>query len=236
MSQQTSDLPRFVQIIGRYKILIGLVAVLGALVGAVFAALNPPGSSSRALVVFTAPSCPQGAICGGPMFSPGYIEAAVLKAFPSGVQIKVVTGTVTAVSATAGTAAQAEANANAAVRSYIADAGSLNYLGERPSARVLEPATAATGTTPPKQVFGDALLGAVFGVLVGVIAALAGSRTTIDPVTLPRGLDVGGQVWGAGQENGYAPTGIPLIQLAQEYAERQAAIDSPLGRSEAEPG
>lgn len=235
MSQQTPGLSRFVQVVGRYKTLIGLMALVGVLGGAVFATLNPPGTTSRALVVFVAPSCPEGAICGGPMFSPGYIEGAVLKAVPSGVEIKVVTGTVLSVSATAGTPAQANANAQAAVRRYIAEAGSLTYLGERPSARVLKPATAATGTTPPKQVFGDALLGAVFGALVGVIAALASSQTAIDPVALPQGLGVGRQYSGAGQEDRYTPTEIPLKELARQYAERQAAGDGPLDRSEADP-
>ena len=237
MSQQTSGLSRFVQIIGRYSVLIGLMALLGGLAGAVLAALHPPGSTSRALVLFAAPSCPaEGAICGGPMFSPKYIRAAVLKEFPNGVQIEPVTGSVMSVSATAGTRAQAEANADAAVRSYIAYAGSLNYLGEQPSARVLEPAAATAGTTPPKQVFGDALLGAVFGALAGVITALASSRSTIEPVALPQGPGVGGSSWGAGQEDGPAPTEVPIWRLAQESVARRAAGDSPPGQSEAEPG
>jgi hypothetical protein len=238
MSQQTSGLPRFVQIIERYRILIGLMALLGGLAGAAFAALHPPGSTSRALVVFAAPSCPggEGAICGGPMFSPKYVQAAVLRAYPNGVQIELVTGSVMSVSATAGTMAQAEANADAAVRAYIADVGSLNYLGEQPSARVLEPATAAVGTTPPKQVFGAALLGVVFGALAGVITALASGRSTIEPVALPREPGVGGSYWGSGQEYSAAPTETPLQQLAREYMTRQAAGDSPPGQSEAEPG
>ena len=237
MSQQTSGLSRFVQIIGRYSVLIGLMALLGGLAGAVLATLHPPGSTSRALVMFAAPSCPaEGAICGGPMFSPKYIRAAVLKEFPNGVQIELVTGSVLSVSATAGTMAQAEANADAAVRSYVAYAGSLDYLGEQPSAQVLEPAAATAGTTPPKQVFGDALLGAVFGALAGVITALASSRSTIEPVALPRGPGVGGSFWGVGQEDGPGPTEIPLRQLAQEYMARRAAGDSPPGQSEAEPG
>jgi hypothetical protein len=237
MSQQASDLPRSVQIIGRYRTLVGMMAVLGLLAGAVFAALNPPpGSTSKALVVFTAPQCPVGAICGGPMFSPDYIPAAVLKTFPSGVQIKPVTGTVLAVSATAGTAAQAEASANAAVRSYLAYAGSLNYLGQQPSARILASATAATGTTPPKQVFGDALLGAVAGALVGLIAALAAGQATIDPVALPRGTGADGHYGVPGRQDGYPTTEITLQQLAREYAEQRAASERPLGRAEAEPG
>jgi hypothetical protein len=238
MSQQTSGLSRFGQIIERYRILIGLMALLGGLAGAVFAALHPPGATSRAQVAFTAPSCPaEGAICGGPMFSPKYILAGVLKELPNGVQIELVNGSVMSVSATAGTVAQAEANADAVVHIYIAYVGSLNYLGEQPSARVLEPATAAAWTTPPKQVFGDALLGAVFGALAGVITALASSRSTIEPVALPQGSGVGGSYsgteqesgsyWGAGQENGPARTQIPLQQLAQEHMERRAAGDGP---------
>jgi hypothetical protein len=228
MNQQTSGLSRFVQIIERYKILIGLMALLGGLTGAVFAALHPPGGTSRAQVLFVAPSCPaEGAICGGPMFSPTYTLPPVLNELPNGVQIELVKGSVISVSATAGTTAQAEANAEAVVRTYIAYVGSLSYLGEQPSARVLEPPTAAAWTTPPKQVFGDALLGAVFGALVGVITALASSRSTIEPVALPPGPGVGGSYWGAGQETGPAPTQIPLQQLAQEHIARRAAGDSP---------
>src|SRR5580700_8132269 len=74
MNQQPPDLPRSVQIIGRYRSLIGVVALLGALVGVLLAALNPPASSSQTLVVFTAPTCPAGGICGGPAFSPAFIE------------------------------------------------------------------------------------------------------------------------------------------------------------------
>ena len=40
MSQQASDLPRSVQMIGRYRSLIGFVALLGALAGIVFAPLK----------------------------------------------------------------------------------------------------------------------------------------------------------------------------------------------------
>jgi hypothetical protein len=227
MNQQASDLPRSVQIIGRYRTLIGLVALLGALVGVVFAALNPPVSAGQTLVVFTAPTCPgAGAICGGPTFSPGYFEAMLLKQFPSGVQVKPVAGDVVSISVAAGTAARAEAMADA--HSYIADAGSVSYMGEHASVRILQPATSATVTTPFKQVAGDALLGAILGTLLGIIAALAGSQTIIDSPALPRALDVGAGDRGTGHPTRYATNGLTLHQLAREHAERTAASDSPL--------
>jgi hypothetical protein len=235
MNQQTSDLPRSVQIIGRFRTLIGVMAVLGLLGGAAFAALNSPVAASRALVLFTAPSCPDGAICGGPAFSPGYIQARLLKVFAGEVQIEPVTGNVLSVSASAGTAAQAEAAAEAAARAYVADVGSLSYLGENVSARILEPATTATGTTPPKRLLGDALLGALFGALVGLIAALAGGQTIIDPVALPERPGAGEEDWEASQGTSYASTGVSLEQLALEYSWPGAAPGGPLDRSEAEP-
>ncbi len=194
MDQQAPDLPRFVQIIGRYRTLIFFVAALGLLTGTVFAALSPSvgTGTSTERVMFTAPSCPAGAICGGPAFSPAYIRASVLGAFPSGVKITPVTGNILSITVAAGTAAQAEATAQAVARDYIVDAGSLSYMGEQPSAQVLAPATRATGTASSRSVEGGALLGAVFGALLGLIMALVGARTTIDPLPAPRGLAVGG--------------------------------------------
>ena len=52
MNQQAADMPKFVQILGRYKALIGIMALLGLLAGAVFATLNPPVFTSQAVVIF----------------------------------------------------------------------------------------------------------------------------------------------------------------------------------------
>ena len=229
MSQQAPDLPRSVEIIGRYRALIGFVALLGAFVGLVIGALNPPASTGQALVLFTAPACPAGAgaICGGPAFSPAYFQAMVLKEFPSGVQVKPVAGDVLSISVSAGTAAGAEALADAAAHSYLVDTGSMSYLGEHATARILQPATTATGTTPLKHLAGDALLGVVIGALLGIIAALAGAQTVIDPPTLPR--EAGAGDGRPGQPAGYAPGGLTLRQLAREYGERTGAPGSPFG-------
>jgi hypothetical protein len=195
MSQQASDLPRFAQILRRYRALIGIMAALGLLAGAVFAALNPPAFTSQALVIFPSWPCPAQAICVGPVFAPNrpaYIGARLLQSLPSGVRLEPVAANGLLVSSTAATAAQAEATTNAAARSYLAYAESLSYPGEQVSPQILEPATRAIGTAPLIRVRDDLLLGAVFGALLGVIAALAGSGATIDPPAAPRGYDIGG--------------------------------------------
>jgi hypothetical protein len=236
MSQQAADLPRSVQIIGRHRTLVGLMAVLGLLVGVIFAALTPSVFTSKALVLAGESACPGGSICGGPAFSSGAIQPRLPSALPDGVQIKLVTGNVVSVSASAGTAARAEA----ALDGYLGIVGMsaptfMTYQGEQMPVQLLQAPTAATGTAPAQRLFGDALLGAVFGALLGIIAALAGSRTTIDPLTAPQGFGVGEEDKAVGRETGYAPTGVWLDQLAREHVERKTALDVSLGRSQADP-
>jgi hypothetical protein len=153
----------------------------------------------------------------------------LLQQFPSGVQVKPVSGDVVSISVAAGTAARAAAIAHAAARSFIVDAGALPYMGEYASAQILQPATTAAATTPLKQVAGDALLGAVLGALVGIIAALAGGQTLIDSPALARGLDIGSGDRGAGQPTRYATNGLTLRELARESTLRTAAPDRPFG-------
>lgn len=220
MTQQPSDVPRFVQIIARYKILIGFMAALGLIGGIALAALNPPRSASEAVVVFSPPSCPEGAgaICGGPMFSPGYAEARVLEAYPNGIQVTMLSGNVVSITAVSGNAEQAAATANAAARSFVAYAGMWRYLNEQPSAAILQRATVATGTTEKKRLVDDGLLGAVFGALAGVLAALAAGQNTIDPPPAPAGMDIGAGVRAASREPRYATTGLTLEQMSLAYA------------------
>jgi len=229
MNQQASDVPKFVQILGRYRALIGVMAALGLLAGAVFAALNPPVFTSQALVIMPAWSCPAGAICGGPLFAPNrpaYIGSRLLQSLPTGVQVKPVAANGLWVIATAGTAARAEAEADAAAHSYYAYAEALSYPGEQAAAQIVEPATRATGTAPWIRLRGDLLLGALFGALLGVIAALGGSGATIDTPGAPRGYDIGGDGNRVGQETRYVSARVPRQQTALEYANGRAARNS----------
>ena len=229
MNQQASDVPKFVQILTRYRALIALMAVLGVLAGAVFAALNPSVFTSQALVILPASDCPAGAICGGPMFAPdrsAYLGATLLQSLPSGVQVKPVAANGLWISATAGTAARAEAVTNEAADSYLAYAQSLSYPGEQAAAQILEPATRATGTPPLTRLRVSMLLGALFGALLGVIAALGGGSATIDTPTVPRGYDIGGAENRAGLPARYVTTGTPLQQQALDYVSGRAVRDT----------
>lgn len=131
MNQQPADPPRFVQIIGRYRSLIGIMAVLGLLAGIVLAALNPAVFTSKALVSYQ-PVCPAGAICGGPEFALNGGTVKLPQTLTIGTQVKPTAGNVLAVSAVGGTAAQAEAAADAAAR-QLADAVALSYQGQQGS-------------------------------------------------------------------------------------------------------
>jgi hypothetical protein len=239
MSQQASDVPRFVQILGRYRALIGIMAALGLLAGAVFAALNPPVFTSQARVSFPS-ACPAMAICGQPVFVPdrqAYIGVRLLQSLPSGVRVEPVMRDVLLVSVTAGTPDQAEAAADAAARSYLAYADALSSLSGQ-TWRILGPASGATGTAPMVRLRDDVLLGAVFGALLAVIMALAGSGATIDTLAAPPGCDVGEDKNRAGQEIGvigrearYVSTGVPLEQMPLEYVTGMAAPLMSQGRA-----
>ena len=229
MNQQAADMPKFVQILGRYKALIGIMALLGLLAGALFAVLNPPVFTSQATVIFPASwSCPAGAICGGPAFEPNQAAPTGSRlpwSLPAGVQVKSFAANGLWVMATAGSAAQAQSEAAAAAQSYYAYAESMSYPGEQATAQIVQPATQPTETPAWVRLRDDLLLGALFGALLGVIVALGAGSATIDPPTVPRGYDIGGDANQAGQETRYVSPRVPRQQTALEYASSRAARD-----------
>jgi hypothetical protein len=183
MDQQHPDRLRFAQAIGRHRYLIGFMAVVGLLTGLVFSALHPTAYTARATVAFSASSClVPGAICGGPAFAASAeIKAGWVVLYPGGVAVDQKAPDVVSLTATASTAAQAEAAVNAAVDSYITTADSQSYLGDAASAQVLSPPTVSGGTASPQRLLAGALFGALAAGLLGLIAALAGAQTSIDP-------------------------------------------------------
>jgi capsular polysaccharide biosynthesis protein len=197
MSEQAVDLRRSMRTLWRRKVLIGLLIALGLLAGAGYAVLRPPALTSTALVVLptAVPEQTQGMpvspgpdtymstqaviATSDPVLSgalPHVSPASSVPALRTRVQAKVLTDSILSLSATGPTAAQAEATVNAVAYSYTAYVGSKSFPGGRVRATVFQPATNATGLTRTEHLIIFALLGAVAGALIGIIAALATSR------------------------------------------------------------
>ena len=197
MSEQTLDLRRSAQILRRHKILVGIVVILGALAGGVYAAGNPPLLTSTALVILPqSTQAQQGAsvIIDGAadpytltqqviMTSNIVLHGAVPHVRPAmsvdklrrDISVGILTPYVISVSAKGQVAADAEGAANAVARSYISYVGSASSPIGRVPAQLLEPATSATGA-PLGALLVDVLIGAASGMLIGVISALAIGR------------------------------------------------------------
>jgi capsular polysaccharide biosynthesis protein len=197
MSEQALDLRRSAQILRWHKILVGIVLILGALAGGVYAIKNPPLLTSTALVILPqSAQAQQGAavIIDGAadpytltqqviMTSNTVLHGAAPQVRPAmsvdklrrDISVGILTPYVISVSAKGKVAADAEATANAVVRSYLSYVDSASSPIGRVPAQLLEPATSATAA-PLVPLLVDALAGAVAGLLIGVIIALAIGR------------------------------------------------------------
>jgi hypothetical protein len=185
MGQRVPDARRFLQVIWRHGVLVGIAAGAGLLAGAVFAALSPVMVTSTALIVLpqSSPSMATAVVIAGsdPVLAsalPRVSAAASLEGLRRDVQVGSLTRYIVSVSAGARTAGQAEATADAVAASYIGYISSASSPAGRIPARMLQAATTATGTVPPMQVLAGALLGVVSGALTGVTAALWSGRPT----------------------------------------------------------
>ena len=184
MSEQVLDLRRSVHIIRRHKIIVGVATGLGLLLGAAFTVLHPPLLTSKALVVLP-PSATR--FVGTQVViadsDPVLAEAAArvnppvsLTAIRDRVQVASLTSGIISISAEGRTVAETENTANAVANSYVAYVGSRNTPGGRVQASVLERAVGATGASLPIRLLVTGGLGALAGLLIGAIAALAVGR------------------------------------------------------------
>lgn len=197
MSERALDLRRSVQIVRRHKLLVAGLIVLGFLAGGAYAYLKPPLLTSTALVVLPQSALnAQAAQSGAGTISPfTATQAVVADSYPvlsgalpsakpamslnelrSEVQVTSLTSYIISVSATSRFAADAEATANAVANSYISYANSSSNPTGQVAARVLQPATNATGTKLLETIIVTGLIGGVAGALIGVVIALAISR------------------------------------------------------------
>jgi capsular polysaccharide biosynthesis protein len=197
MSQQALDLRSSIQAVRRHSRLFGAIIVLGLLLGAVYAVLSPPQITSQALVVLPEAATQttqqtangnensvvstQVVVAGSGVVLadalPHISPPVSLQTLLSGVQVTNPAGSILSISAVGSNAAEAEAIANAVANSYIAYTTSTGSAAGAVPARMLQPATSATASKLPERIAIYGLLGAIAGVIVGFIVAIATSNS-----------------------------------------------------------
>jgi capsular polysaccharide biosynthesis protein len=181
-------------VLRRHKVIIGVLTVLGLLGGAAYSVVRPPAVTSTALVVL--PQAAPSTLLPGETGPDQYMATQVVivtsnpvlssalarlgpatspAALRSEVQVKSPTPNILSISAKGTSAAQAEARANAVATSYVAYITSPHNAYGPVSAHILNQATSATGNTSERRII-YALLGAIAGVLLGLIAAFGIGR------------------------------------------------------------
>lgn len=184
MNHQPLNLRRSIDIVRRYKVLVGVLIAIGVLCGAGYSVLDPPMMTAQTLVIIPIPKpnvATQQTIAGStPVLSNALTKLGStmsLEAFVAKVTVSDVTPNVLSISAKDKTASAAENEANDAAASYISYiAGSSSPLGPV-FARVLVPATTATGTSVGIQLLMYGGIGVLAGGLIGFLAAVGRSRS-----------------------------------------------------------
>jgi capsular polysaccharide biosynthesis protein len=184
MNEQPLDLKRFMQIVWRRKILVGVLAALGLAVGIAYSTFRSPMLESQALVLLSPrihDTSTQVVIAS----SDGVLSSALRSADPgmstqtlrSRVHVQTLSSNVISITVQGHTAAQARATADAIAHSYIAYLGSRANPAGAQRAQLLADATVAPGTSLPIRLLSTGSLGLLGGLLIGAIAAFAISRS-----------------------------------------------------------
>jgi capsular polysaccharide biosynthesis protein len=169
----------------RHKILLGVFVLLGLLAGAGYAVLKPPMLTSTALVAL--PPATHDMATQAVIADSSPVLASSLRRIRSGVslstlrsrtQAKGVTSNILSVTAQGATAAAAEGAANAVATSYVAYVSDKRSAAGSVQARVLEPATSTTGPSLTGNLLLMGWIGALAGLLIGAIVAVAVSHCT----------------------------------------------------------
>ena len=199
MSGPASDLRRFLRVIQRYGILVGITAAVSLLAGAATAVLRPPMLTSTALVALQEPASVQqsannNTTAGGtdtftvtqkvvagsyPVLLDALPHVRPAMSFDQlrhNVQVGSPSPDIISVNAKGKNAAEAEATANAVANSYISYVSSSRSAVGRIQAQLLESASSATGPAPIERTIVYVLLGGLAGALTGVIAAVVSRR------------------------------------------------------------
>jgi capsular polysaccharide biosynthesis protein len=184
MSEQALDLRRSMQIVRRHKILVGAFVLLGLVAGVGYGLFNPPMLTGTALVGLppsTRDVSTQVVIASSNPVLAGALRSVhppmPLLTLRDRIRVNGLTSNILSISAQGKTAADAEGNANAVANSYIAYVRTSKSAAGTVQAHVLAPATSATGRSLPAYLLVVGGIGALAGLIIGAIVALAISRS-----------------------------------------------------------
>jgi capsular polysaccharide biosynthesis protein len=183
MDHQPLNLRRSLQIVRRNKTLIGVTVAIGLLGGAAFGSVNPPMLTAQAVVLLPASAPPMATEVyiaeSAPVLSgalPSVRPATSAEALRGRISVSSETNNILQIAAAGSTAAQAEGNANAVAQSYISFLSSSESPVGRVDAKLLQSASAATGTSPIVHRIAFGVTGALIGFIISFIVALARGR------------------------------------------------------------
>lgn len=192
MTDQPLDLKRSMQMVRRHWVAVSVIAGLGGLLGAGYTLQSPPLLTSSAVVEVLATtsgtktqaliaSADENVLIGAASRIGNGMSVVRLRKLT---EVTVLAPGVLSIAAQGKTAAEAEGTANAVADSYIAYVSSgASIPGQTPAgnvpktpAKMVSPATIATGPSRPTSVATSAALGAIAAAVIGAVGAVAFSR------------------------------------------------------------
>ena len=173
-------LPRPVRTVRHHKVLVSVMVLLGLFGGVGYTFLNPPLRTSSALIILpkSAHSIATQVVIAqsDPVLSAALPKVSVAETVPElrrHLHVRSLTSYVLSVSAMGKTAAAAEATANAVANSYIAYVVPKRSPVGSTQARILDPATDATGPGLIPALLINALLGALIGLILAIVVVIS---------------------------------------------------------------
>jgi capsular polysaccharide biosynthesis protein len=184
MSQQPLGLRPVLELIRRYKAVVGAAVGIGLIVGAAIGSIDPPSVTSSALVILPNTRVSTQTLTLIATSDPVLSAARpTINPVPAGIATlrKQITTTssspnIISINAQSASAAVAEDTANAVANTFVGYLASSQSPVGQLSARILEPATTASGPNPLTHRLVYGLGGAIAGLIIGIVAAAAMGR------------------------------------------------------------
>jgi capsular polysaccharide biosynthesis protein len=184
MSQQPMSLRHVFELIRRNRTVVGVAVGIGLIVGAAFGSINPPSLTSSALIILPNTRTTMQTLmviatsdpvlsAARPNIDPVPVSIVTLRQH---VTVTSPSPNIVTINAQNGNAAVAENTANAIANTFVGYlASSQSPIGQL-AARILQPATTASGPKPLTHRFVYGLAGALAGLIIGMIVATAKGR------------------------------------------------------------